>query len=135
MKMKNLYILFANIFDMKDDVSKLLWQCCTEHELKIEFAMNLDEVLERLKQKRYHGLILGNYPEGARYSGIYMMQRVRQIPGYEHMPTVILTKFLNEFIYDMQNADSERLLIVPIEELKHEKIFKIVHEHFLGLNQ
>ena len=52
------------------------------------------------------------------------------------MPVVIIIKHPNECVYDMVEGDTRRLLIVPENELLEAKmIMKIIHEHFLGLNQ
>ncbi len=56
--------------------------------------------------------------------------------SYGNMPVVIIIKHPNEFVYDMVEGDTRRLLIVPENELLEAKmIMKIIHEHFLGLNQ
>jgi hypothetical protein len=85
-------VLFANIYDLKDKISSRLWRCCEEHSLNIEFAVNFDDVLAKLGEKTYHGLILGNAPDKARYSGIRIMQKVRELDGYGNMPVVIIIK-------------------------------------------
>ncbi len=129
-------VLFANIYDLKDKISSRLWRCCEEHSLNIEFAVNFDDALAKLGEKTYHGLILGNAPDKAGYSGIRIMQKVRELDGYGNMPVVIIIKHPNEFEYDMVEGDTSRLLIVPENELLEAKmIMKIIHEHFLGLNQ
>ena len=52
------------------------------------------------------------------------------------MPVVIIIKHPNEFVYDMVEGDTRRLLIVPENELLEAKmIMKIIHEHFGGFNQ
>ena len=134
--MATLNVLFANIYNLKDKISGRLWKCCEEHSLNIEFAANMHELLESVGKKRYHGLILGNSPSNASHTGMEILRKVRILKGYEHIPAVILIKHPNELVYDMTNELNRHLLIVPENELVEQKmIMKIIHEHFMQLNQ
>ena len=130
--MEELNILFANIYD-KEEINNLSWNCCSEHKLNIEFALNLDDLITKLQSgKKYHGLILGNRPENAKFPGLGILEKVRELNGFERIPAIILFRGNEEIPH--VHPDTENVLFVPFKELQG-NITMIMHEHFLGLNQ
>ena len=123
-------LLLANVYDLKDfDLF-----CCNKHELNVELAINLEDLINKLKEKKYNGLILGNKPLNSKYSAVQIINEVRKLNQYKNIPAIVLVNDPKETVYYNYSGDPlERVLILPFEEIS-DKITDVIHNHLLGLN-
>ena len=129
-------VLFGNLFDLEKGVKEINWFCCEKHTINIDFAVNLKDILTKLKNKTYQGIILGSKPEGARYHAAQILRQVRKLPEYKNLPAVFVTIFPKENPYPDNFPEAfKNLLIIPKEELQNkERIIHILHKHLLSFN-
>jgi len=126
--MRTVNILCANVFD-RQDLRSTSWYCCIEHDVKVDFAVELEEIKTKVKAKKYDGVILGHQPKYGKYSGFAILTIIRQISGYEVIPAVILVNTTNQFLDEMQGMN-ENLMIVTYDDLGN-SLKKVIHDLFL----
>ena len=135
--MEDVNVICVNIYDIEDHLDNAKWKCCNRHRINVDIARNFNDLIDKLKQKKYDGLIVGNKPENASLTAEQIIIRARQLEGYSSVPAVILVTNIHEIVGEGRFDEREpRILVVAREDLnKEEKMFEIIHTHILGLNQ